>query len=110
VDISVPRTLMTAALGALISYGTVSEAADSPDTWQRKRLFHPTETQRRAEERGQVFIYEGLKDTEVEHVMDEEFPRVESMMFTGTVVTDDRGEPKVDSQTGAVVVEQDGCD
>jgi hypothetical protein len=76
--------------------------------WQVKRLFEPTPQQLADERRGKVFIYEGLKDKDVNRAMKEQFDRVHAMMFTGVVVTDTGGEPVRDN-TGEVVVEQDGC-
>jgi uncharacterized spore protein YtfJ len=55
-------------------------------------------------------IYEGMKDREVEHAMDNHFNRIQGMMYINTVVTDDDGLPLKDPETGIVVTEHDGCD
>ncbi|MCG6869434.1 MAG: hypothetical protein LJE91_12120 [Gammaproteobacteria bacterium] len=102
--------LMLALSHLALAQGSTEIGADSVGEWQLSRLFHPTESQRRAEERGQIFIYEGLKDTDVVRAMDEEFDRVESMMFAGTVVTDPQGKELRDPKSGEVVSEDDGCD
>ena len=62
------------------------------------------------ERRGRVFIYDGLRDTEVERALDEQYDRVESMMFINTVVTDDEGAPLTAPESGELLVENDGCD
>ena len=40
----------------------------------------------------------------------EQYDRIESMMFVNTVVTDDDGVPLTDPKTGEFLVENDGCD
>jgi hypothetical protein len=55
-------------------------------------------------------IYEGMKDREVEHAMTAHFDRVQSMMFVKTVITDDKGNPRKDPESGIVETEDDGCD
>ncbi|UCE89119.1 MAG: hypothetical protein JSW10_12615 [Pseudomonadota bacterium] len=78
--------------------------------WQLKRLFQPTEAQLQTEDRGQVFIYDGLTDKQVARAVSEQHHRMHAMMFTGVVKTDDYGEPLRDPATGEIVVEPDGCD
>lgn len=77
--------------------------------WQMQRLLHPGEAQLKQESRGRVFIYEGLKDKEVNRVMREQFERIDSMMFVGTIVTDKSGKPKRDPKSGNVMFEDDDC-
>lgn len=77
--------------------------------WQRKRLFQPTERQLRAEEKNKVFIYNGLKDVEVDRAMDQHFDRIQTMMLANVIVTDAKGRPKRNPKTGTVLTEDDGC-
>ena len=82
----------------------------SAHSWQMKRLFKPTDADLKSETRGRVMIYDGLTDKMVERALDEQFHRVDAMMFTRTVVTDSDGAPRRDADSGAVVYEDDGCD
>ena len=79
------------------------------ERWQIKRMFEPAQSQLKLDQRGKVFIYEGITDRDVSRVMDEAFERIEHMMFVGTVVTDKGGKPKSDPLTGLVMKEDDGC-
>ena len=81
-----------------------------PLTWQQRRLEQPTTAELQWERNNHVMIYEGMKDREVEHAMTAHFDRVQSMMFINTVVTDDKGNPVKDPESGEVVTENDGCD
>ncbi len=81
---------------------------DSADKWQMNRLFEPTQKQELKEHNGQIMIYDGLRDTTVAQALNENFDRIENMMFTRIVITDDLGEPEVD-ELGNVLVEDDGC-
>ena len=83
--------------------------ADQLDQWYLKQLFNPSQAQLVEESKGKVIIYSGLKDTQVVRAMNEQFNRIENMMFYGTLVTDSDGEIKKDEETGEVVVEDDGC-
>jgi hypothetical protein len=81
-----------------------------PLTWQQRRLEQPTTAELQWERNIHVMIYEGMNDREVEHAMTAHFNRVQSMMFVNTVVTDDKGNPLKDPESGKVVREKDGCD
>jgi hypothetical protein len=92
----------------LFAVATSSMAADVRDI-ELRRLFAPTNSELRAEDAGRIYIYEGLRDTDVARAMNEEFDRVESMMFIRTQKTDKKGEVKKDPETGTAIVEDDGC-
>ena len=77
--------------------------------WQLKRLFSPSPQQLEAEKEGFVFIYDGLKSSDIERVLQEQFHRLDSMMFTGIIITDEDGNPVIDPQTGLAMREDDGC-
>jgi len=77
--------------------------------WFQNRLFAPTEQQRTQEQDGKVVIYDGIHDVDVNHAMDTQFDRIEHMMFIGTVITNQDGEPVRDEATGQVLKEDDDC-
>jgi hypothetical protein len=97
-------------LGAMSVALFMCACSTQPLTWQQRRLEQPTEAELQWEREGHVMIYEGMKDREVDHVMDSHFNRIQGMMFINTVVTDDDGLPLKDPKTGIVVTEHDGCD
>ena len=101
---SVPAILLL-----VLQFSSTTVHAGQLDDWYLKQLFEPSQAQLVAEQRGKVFIYSGLKDTQVARAMDEHFNRVENMMFANTIVTDADGRVKKNSLTGEVVVEDDGC-
>jgi len=76
---------------------------------ERRRLFEPTSGELRAEAAGRIYIYEGLRDTDVERALEEEFKRVQNMMFIRVKPTDEGGNPRKDPETGAEYVQNDGC-
>jgi len=78
------------------------------ENWQKNRLFEPTPEQRTYERDGDVVIYDGLIDTMVEKAIDQNFDRIQNMMFTRIVVTDKNGHPKR-YDDGQVVTADDGC-
>lgn len=77
-------------------------ASSTPD-WQERRLLQPSDSQRRQERRGTVFIYDGLDHGTVQRAMDQNFDRIQNMMFT-------RIHHLPPTATGPAVVENDGCD
>lgn len=94
----------------IITILMVVPASAHADSWQERMLFEPTASQLELEQQRQrVMIYQGLTDVQVARAMDEQFGRIEHMMFGGTVITDDLGEPKLDLETGEALTEDDGC-
>lgn len=69
--------------------------------WQLAMIHNPSSAQLKVEERGRVYIYDRLPDTEVELAMNTQFDRLDSMMFVRTKVVNPEGEPEV---------ADDGCD
>jgi len=94
---------------ALALAAPLPAAAADVSEIELRRLFEPTKAERAEEEKGQIYIYEGVRDTDVQRALDEEFERVQNMMFIRTIKTDDEGEAERDPHTGDVEVEDDGC-
>ena len=94
---------------ALFGASTAATAGKDVRDIELRRLFEPTPAERRAEASGRIYIYEGLRETDVARAMEEEFDRVESMMFIRVKKTDKTGETLKDPETGYAVVEDDGC-
>ncbi len=88
----------------------LDQIAMAMEQWQYNRLFNPSQADRKAEKNGDVIIYDGLTDVTVKQAIDENFDRMQNMMFTRTVVTDENGNPRIDPFTGEKVVEDDGCE
>ncbi len=87
-------------IGTLLA--PLAKAADANDGFQSNALFNPTPAQLKAEARGRVMIYDGLDNAVVERALDEQFDRIEHMMFIRTrqSTSDDDDE---------YIVEDDGC-
>jgi len=81
---------------------------DTADKWQVNRLLEPTTYQRKKESQGQIMIYDGLRDTAVKNALDTNFDRIENMMFTRVIITDESGQPELDV-AGNEMTEDDGC-
>lgn len=98
------RLGLTLWLGlALPGMAAAADARQATTTWQESRLFEPSESQLAQEQRGQVFIYDGLEIGKVQQAMDEQFDRIENMMFTRIHHLPPTG-------AGAAEVEDDGCE
>ena len=71
--------------------------------WQKNRLMNPSEKTLQYEKDNQlVFIYEGLTLSDVEKALDQNFDRVEHMMFIKTQLPH--------TAAGVPQKENDGCD
>jgi len=78
------------------------------DKWQMNRLFKPTRAQRTYERKGDVVIYDGLTDIMVEKAINQNFDRIQNMMFTRVVLTGKDGKPRR-SDDGELITADDGC-
>ena len=87
-------------MGSLLA--PLAQAADANDGFQYNALFNPGPAQLKAETRGRVMIYDGLDNTVVERALDEQFDRIEHMMFVRTR----QSTPDDDDE---YIVEDDGC-
>ena len=88
------RNLVVAlALGCLV-LATAAPAAQRD--WQTTMLHNPSAAQLKMEQRGRVFIYDGLEEAEVDRAMDTQFGRVDTMMFIRTKKTTEGGDENTD--------------
>ena len=88
----------------LVMHQMVVDTAQASATYkaiQTKNLYQPAAYVVNREARGVVTIYDGFTSGEVDQAMDEHYDRIENMMFTRVVMTDEPG--------GDFVVD-DGCD
>lgn len=112
------RICQLCLLGGIVAIttliGTASAAADrSPELtnlekWQLRRLFVPDERELEHERKGNVYIYEGLTDRQVEEALSRQFDRIEYMLFLGTKRTDDTG-TLVRKSDGTPATESSDC-
>ena len=70
------------------------------DRWQMQMLEHPTESQLALERAGRIMIYADLSEQTVEKALDEQFDRLQSMMFIRIHHA---------TQEGELIVQDDGC-
>ena len=95
--------ILSGMLPAVLAGFTAVAGADEDRmrNWQLSLLFSPGDHQLQVEDRGRVMIYDGLLDADVSRALDEQFERVEHMMFTNTIITDGSGEPARDPSEGS---------
>lgn len=85
--------------------GAASDPAQTNlELWLLRRLNEPTELERAHEREGNVYIYDGLTDRQVDQALNLHFDRIEYMMFVGTRRTDPTAEAPSDAET-----ESPGC-
>ena len=92
------RALIGLLMGLLLA--PVATTAGEADRFQQNALFNPGDSQLQAEARGRIMIYDGLDNNVVERAMDEQFNRIENMMFVRIRNTQPSGEVSYDD---------DGC-
>jgi hypothetical protein len=78
------------------------------DDWQLRRLLQPTAAELQREGFGEIVIYDGLTDQQVEAALSAYPERMRSMMFVGTIMTDEQGQPLMDP-VGGFVQQDEGC-
>ena len=100
--------MRTACVIVIAAACSAVSAADVREI-ELRRLFAPAPAELAAEAAGRIYIYEGLRDTDVERALEEAFERVDSMMFIRTRLTDDSGEVRQDPETGTEIAADDGC-
>ncbi len=93
---------LTAVTGA--SFG---KEMDLMYEFQLDQLLDPSEEQLQLENVGHIFIYDGLKESDIKLALDEQQHRMHAMMFVNVIWTDDTGEPIVDPFTGQIVTDDD---
>lgn len=86
---------------ALIMLTCIDSAAFAEDSFQQNALFNPSMGQLLAENSGRVMIYDGLKIETVNKAMDEQYDRIDNMMFVRTE------HPQKDEET---IIEDEDCD
>ena len=102
-------TLLAAVGVTATLFGSRLAAEADVSKIELRRLLDPTEAELAAEADGRIYIYDGLTDRDIQEAMNEEFERVENMMFIRTRKTDETGQVKRDAETGEVKYEDDGC-
>ena len=92
---------------SVLSCSVVVHADDEPPValsldYQLRRLVAPTPDERIAENRGSIYIYDSLEAADVDSALDQQFHRIQNMMFVRT-----RHRP---TGGGPAEAEDDGCD
>lgn len=82
----------------------------SLEAWQLELINNPDDSMLKREAKGFVFIYDRLLDSQVDEILDNQFNRIDSMMFTRVKLTDSKGDVQIDPETGDELTEDDGCD
>ena len=92
------RTRSSAVLALALSLYTGQTLATdaAPGSYDENVLLNPSEAVRLAEAQGRITIYDGLEHSVVDHALDTQFGRIESMMFVRTRETLPDGEVEVD--------------
>ena len=103
------KRALTASLLALLALVPVLGRAADVSQIELRRLLEPTPSELAQERNGRIYIYDGLRDADIDVALREQFQRIEYMMFIRTKKTDAAGAVKRDEKTGEAEVEDDGC-
>lgn len=81
-----PTALMFLCGVLLTQTAAATEAADyvGSEQWQQRRLFTPTLSELQQEAAGRIFIYDGMMEADLDRALDNQFQRLDSMMFIRT--------------------------
>ena len=92
-----PITVTTAILAIFLSSAShASGSVQATDDWHENQLLNPSTYQLKAEQRGRVAIYDGLHESIVDTALDNQFERIENMMFVRVTHTTPEGDEWVD--------------
>ncbi len=81
--------LAASMLMCAVPAGAANDPAQTNlEQWLLRRLNEPTERERAHEREGNVYIYDGLTDRQVDQALNLHFDRIEYMMFVGTRKTE----------------------
>jgi hypothetical protein len=102
--------LCATCLGFLAPFQAFAEDADNAvAAIEMRRLLQPTPAELAQEQKGRIYIYDGLRAVDIENAMDTAFDRIENMMFIRVRKTDEQGKTLRDPATGEPQFEDDGC-
>lgn len=107
---SVTFRLIIFIAGFMLCTSVMAQQDDAMDLmyeFQFDQLMDPSEEQLVLEKEGYVFIYDGLKESDIQLALDKYQDRMGSMMFINVVWTNEAGEPLVDPYTGQPIVDND---
>lgn len=96
-------------VGCAFAFSSCVVTATDVREIELRRLFEPSAGELQDEANGRTYIYDGLRDTDIERAMEEQFERVDNMMFIRVKPTDEKGEVLKNKETGEELVEDDGC-
>lgn len=73
-----------------------STSAFATDSYQHKMLLTPSDSMLKTESKGRIMIYDGLASETVDRAMNEQFDRIDNMMFIRIHHIQDDGENLVE--------------